>query len=361
LFSLPAARIADRWNRKYLLIAALLLWSAMTAAVSLANSFTTIAILRTGVAMGEAVCLPTVYSMLSDFFRPHQRARAIALFGMTYSVGSMIGIGGAGLLGEAFGWKTAFLLIGLTGLALAPVLAVWLREPPRSGIAADAEAPPRLARTFGILWRLRSFRYAAVGASLQCFVGVMILFWSTPFYVRTHGTSLGEIAVTLGALVGIAGAAGTLSSGLLGDRLGRRDDRWYLWLPALSSLLTLPFGLLQFLAGDLRIAIAFGIVTIFLANMWLSPTYAIAQALVGPRLRAVASATLVTGTAIASGAVGPSVIGELSDALDVRFGLHAQSLRFALCVALFVSLVAAGFFALSARYVRDDLRTAGKS
>lgn len=361
LLSMPMARLADRSNRKYLLMGALALWGSMTAATGLAQSFGMIAILRMGVAMGEACCLPAVYSLIADFFQPKHRARAIAIFGMAYSLGSMVGLAGAGLLEARLGWNGAFVVIGCAGLALLPIIALTFREPSRGDAKTTAEVgpPPSLGQALLILWRLKSFRYASMAASLQAFVAVTILFWAAPFYVRSHQVPLEKIAVELGLIVGIAGAVGTLVGGLLGDKLGRHDSRWYLRLPGLTSALTVPFGLVAFLAGNLTLSIIFLTLTIMVLNMWLSPTYAIAQSLVRPNMRALISATLVTSTAIVSGAIGPSVIGSVSDALGGSQGFGQDSLRVAISLAVLVSAPVAGLFFVAARHVRTDLGETG--
>ncbi len=351
LLSMPMARLADRYNRKYLMIGALLVWTGMTAAIGLADSFLILLVLRMGVAVGEACCLPTSYSLLADYFRPAERGRAIAIFGTAFPIGSMIGMVGAGILASMFGWQKAFLLIGGLGLLLVPLLLLVFREPPRDGSASQS-VPPPLRQTFAILWGLKTFRYCLVALAFQSVVSISLLTWSAPFYTRVHGMSLSQASMVLGVLIGGAGGLGTFMGGIIGDWLAVKDRRWLLWLPAVGGLLSLPLALGQFLVANATLSVGFGMAAGFLANIYLAPTYAVAQSLVGSNLRAFASAALVTGAAIVGGAIGPWGTGALSDLLASGYGFGTNSLRMAICVSVVLAApVAAWAYARAARHV----------
>lgn len=354
LLSLPMARLADRYNRKYLLIGALVVWSGMTAAIGYADSFIALLLLRMGVAIGEACCLPTSYSLIADFFRPHQRGRAIAILGTSFPLGSMIGMVGAGMLAAAYGWQNAFLLIGGLGLLLVPLLLLTFREPAREAIGeAVSTPPPPLGEAFRTLWGKRVFRYCLFGLSTQAVVSIALLTWSAPFYVRVHGMSLANASLVLGVLIGGAGGLGTFLGGFLGDRLATRDPRWLMRLPALGALVALPLGLGQFLVGDVRLSVGLGMVAALFANVYLAPTYAVTQSLVGSNLRAFSSAALVTAAAVVGGAIGPWGVGALSDALTSR-GEGPDAIGIAVCAALFAGLPAAWFYMRGSAHILDE-------
>jgi len=360
LFSWPVARLADSRERRLVLTGVLVIWSAATALISTAGSFAALVMLRMGVAFGEAGCLPTSYSLIADYFPPNRRAKAIAIFVLAFPVGSMIGLTGGGFLAAAIGWRGAFLTVGLAGMLLAPVVLLFLREPRRGASdGAHADAPPArpwpIREAAALLWRTRSYRYLAFGAAMQAFVVSALLAWLAPFYARVHHLPLSKVALLTGALAGVGGGIGSLLGGALSDSFGQRDRRWYGWLPALASLLLVPVGLGQFLVPNLTVSLAFGLVTGMLLNVFIAPVYAVTQSLFAPNLRAVASGTVVAMTAILGSGVGPYATGLASDLLQGR-GYGPESLRYALCGALFASFVGMGLFLRAAAHLRPGPR-----
>lgn len=349
LLAIPIARIADRSNRKYLLAAALTVWSSMTALISAAEGFLLILVLRMGVAIGEATCLPTSYSLLSDYYPPEKRGRAIAIFVMSFPLGSMLGIAGAGALADRFGWRAAFVVLGGLGLVLVPMLLLLLREPPRGGFHADAaheptKPPPPLLDAMRMLWNRREFRYVALGLGFQTYVATTVLSWSAPFYTRVHDLELSHAAVALGLLTGIGGACGSFLGGALGDRFGCRNQRWYLWVPATACAITALAGMCQYLVPHAMLSLVFAFATMIMVSGFVPPVYAIAQSLVAPNMRALTSAVLVMSSALLGGAFGPTVTGSLSDYFSHAFDAGPHSLQIAICLGFLFSVGAAWFF-----------------
>jgi len=356
LVTLPIGRLADRYSRRYILAGALVVWSAMTALVSVSQGFLLIMFLRMGVAIGEAACLPTSYSLLADYFAPERRARAIAIVGISFPVGSSLGIAGAGALEDILGWRGAFVALGAIGLVLAPVLLFAVREPVRGGAdralphAAAAPAPPPFGEALRMLWNQRVFRFVAFGMGFQTYVAATVLSWSTPFYTRVHGMPLTRVALLFGLIAGIGGAVGSYGGGLLSDRLGRGNPRAYLWIPAAACALTVPMGLAQFLVPDGTLSLAFAMATVMLVSCFPPPVYAIAHSLVPANMRGLTSALLVVSSSILGGAFGATVTGVLSDRL-LRLGLGADALRYAVCTAFAFSGAAAWLFSRAAARV----------
>src|SRR5258708_26189030 len=114
-FSLPIARLADRTTRKVVIAVSLVVWSVMTAMMGLAPSFAELALLRIGVAIGEAGSVPAVHSMISDYFPPERRATALSLWGFSRPIGMMFGFTIGGWLLVHIDWRDAFLYSGLAG------------------------------------------------------------------------------------------------------------------------------------------------------------------------------------------------------------------------------------------------------
>ncbi|MGE4606062.1 MAG: MFS transporter, partial [Myxococcota bacterium] len=116
---IPIARWADTGSRRTIIALGIAVWSGMTALTGLARGFGTLALARIGVGVGEAACSPPAHSLISDFFPPERRGTALSIYSLGIPVGAAIGTLVGGWVGEAFGWRTAFMVVGLPGLALA--------------------------------------------------------------------------------------------------------------------------------------------------------------------------------------------------------------------------------------------------
>jgi MFS family permease len=350
LFAVPLGRLADLWNRKYLLALGVLLWSVMTGLIGLVEGFLLLLVLRMGFAIGESAYLPASYSMLADYFAPSWRGRAIALFALAYPIGSMLGIAGAGVLANAIGWRGVFWVFGALGVVLVPIFLFVVREPVRgaqSSPSAGAAVEPAPAPTFGaavrILWKVRSLRYMAIAAGLQTYVAAVVIAWSVPFYMRVHEVSLGNVSLVFAVITGIGGTIGTFAAGYVSDRLGRTDRRWYIWMPVLTCLATVPATLVQLLVPSIVVSFACAGVVASVVSAFSPPTFAITQSLVAPNLRALASSFIATCVAI-GGAFGPTITGIVSDFLRGAVTSGPEALRFAMCTVVIPSALAAALF-----------------
>lgn len=353
--ALPIAWLADRVNRKRLIALALAIWSTATALCGMANGFGTLVALRMGVAFGEAGCVPASHSMISDYFPPKRRGTALALWGLSNPFGTMLGFAAGGLITAAMSWREAFFLFGIAGLALAPFV-LFMREPKRgqndAGLDQAAGTMP-LREVVATLWGSKAFRFLATGGAAHAFVQFTAANWNAPFYSRVHEAPIAVVAAYLAFAFGIGGGVGQFMGGYLVDRLGRRDKRWYMWLPAMASLLLAPTTLAQYLVHDVRISMAVGLVPAVLLHVWFAPIVATAQALVDPRMRAFTSATLVLIVNILGLGLGPIVTGAISDALTPTMG--SEALRYAVCATLVMGLVAAYCFNRSAHYLKTEM------
>jgi predicted MFS family arabinose efflux permease len=231
---IPIARVADRGSRVVVMAVGIAFWSLMTAVSGQARSFAQLAAARVGVGVGEASATPAAHSLLSDYFPPRQRTRALAIYNGGASLGVLFGLLLGGWLATSVGWRMAFAVVGLPGLLVA--LLVWLTVPePRRGTSegrVDAGDPPGLGETLRYLLAMPSFRHVAVATALYSIAAYCLLGWAPTFMLRVHGLSLAEIGLKLGLVIGIAGAVGQYAGGVLCDRLSLRDRRWLVWIPA---------------------------------------------------------------------------------------------------------------------------------
>jgi predicted MFS family arabinose efflux permease len=354
---IPIARLADKGNRRNILVVCLSIWSAMTALCGLAQSFTTLLLARIGVAVGEAGGSPPSHSMISDMFPQHRRATALGIYALGIPVGSMIGALAGGWINDAFDWRTAFVIVGLPGLLMAAIVRLTLQEPPRGlsePVRVEADAAPPIGAVFRLLWQRPSFRWLSISAGFQAFVGYGAGAWIPPMFERTHGLSSTEIGTALFWL-GFASVIGTFAGGWFGDRLGRRDVRWYLWLPAWTTFASLPFQAFCYLTGDPWLAFWVMALPNMLGAYWLAPVFSLTQGLVGLRMRAVAASIMLFVLNIIGMGLGPGFIGIVSDLLDATTSLGVDSLRWSLVISLSFALVAVYCCVRGARTLKEDL------
>ena len=359
--ALPVARLADRVARKYVLTAALTIWTLMTAASGFAGGYLTLLFCRIGVGVGEAGCVPSSHSMISDYFPRHRRALAMAVWGLALPLGGMLGFAFGGKLTAALGWRETFKVVGLAGLAMAPVVLLLLKEPKRGRFETDhplATAHRRTVRdSLGVLWNLRSFRYLVIGEALQSWAQAAMMAWNAPFYSRLHAMPISEIATWLALITGFGGAVGTFLGGALAERLGRRDVRWYLRVPSIAAFLTVPFALLQYFTGDVRVSLASAVVPAIMVNVYMAPGNAVSQSLAPPQMRAFTSAIFVLVVSLVGTGFGPTVTGLLSDVFAARFGLGETAVRYALPTCLIPALAGCAFFWRAASHLPKEMRS----
>lgn len=447
VFGVPMGVYADRGSRRKLIAWGLALWSLMTALSGLATGFVTLAIARIGVGVGEASASPAAYSLISDLFPKARRATALAI----YSLGVYVGIGLSSYIGgvvvdgwaaafppgsEPFGlrgWQVAFLVAGLPGLILVPVI-LSLREPQRGaqedGAPKEATAPePAEARpdafrsavregiallppfslfflhrdgvparrnlatlaalgvcgvalwlafgdpiqwacvgvglyvvvtlaqrlearepdTHALIFKTRSLALATLGFSSLSFTGYAISFWTAPFFIRYHGYSASEIGAKLGLISAIGGGLGVTMGGLIADRLRQRLAWGRLAVGMTNALVPIPLLLLALNVADRDLALGLFALAQFFAAMWLGAGSSTVQDLVLPHMRARASAVFLLFVTIIGLALGPYVVGRLSDLWG--------SLRFAFMSATVSNVIAFALFAAAARTIAKDEAT----
>jgi MFS family permease len=359
LAGIPIARWADRGVRRSIIALGLFVWSGMTALTGLARSFTDLALARVGVGLGEAACSPPAHSLISDYFPPERRGTAFSIYALGIPIGGAIGTFAGGWIKEAFDWRTAFFVVGLPGIALAALVRLTLREPPRghSEPALMAMAPPQRDSTRDVLrymLRLRSFRHMSLAGALHSFYGYGAAFFLPVFMIRVHGMSEGELGTYLALIALVGGGLGTFLGGWLGDRLAPRDQRWYMWVPGAATVLYLPFAAGVYLSADGTIALLYALPASLLGAMWLGPTFAMAQGLAKAHMRALVSAILLFIINLVGLGFGPQIVGMLSDALRPELGV--ESIRYALFwVVLAGAVWSTVHYALAARSLRKDL------
>jgi MFS family permease len=329
----------------------------MTALSGAAQTFAQMAAARVGVGVGEAALSPPAHSLISDYFPPERRATALSIYAMGIHLGILFGVVAGGWLEEYWGWRRAFVVVGLPGILLAVLVQLSVREPARGGSErrAAAEPVPPVRDVFRFLWSLRSFRHLSFATGLVAFGGYAFANWAPTFLRRVHDMSGGELGTKYGIALGVGGVIGSAVAGVLADRLGRADPRWWLWVPAIATVGPAPFLLAFFFHGDVDAALAWLFPGLVVAAFYQGPVFSTVQTLVKLRMRSVASGILLFIINIIGLALGPPSVGVLNDYVFADRG--PEAVRFSLVsVLLLTGFWALAHYLLAARTLRADLR-----
>ena len=352
---IPIARVADRLNRRNIVALALAFWSAMTFLCGMAQSVTTLALARIGVGIGESAGTPASQSIVADLFSKNERPRALGVYAIGTYLGVFLGYFIGGYVNQHYGWRMAFFAAGLPGIVLAAVLWLTVSEP-RRGAMAEIFAPEPLGPTLAFLASQRSFVIVLIGFCLTTYTNYATSAWIPPFLARVHHLSSAEIGSYAGTFKGLFGMAGTLVGGLTVARISRRDDRWKLWAPAITSGLAGPVFAVCMLTPSFAVMVATLALTSFLVGFHLGPVFAIAQTVARPSMRALASAIILLISTCFGQGIGPLAVGIINDALKDSFG--ADAVRYSLLSAALTTTIGALMFAWAARSIRGDIERA---
>ena len=353
---IPLAQWADRGKRRRIIAGSLAVFSGMTALCGLATNFWQLALARTGVGVGEAGTNPASHSIIADLYPMAGRSTAMAVFALGPHVGLVLGFVWGGWANQWYGWRVAFLAAGLPGLLLAAVLHWTLREPARGhadGVSVRVKEPPSLAAVCRGIWAQHSLRHVFAGATLASFLVYSVLTWLPAALARTHHMGTGAIGLALALIVGVAGGAGTYLGGRLADALAHRGEVWRVRIVALGLVAGTPWWIGACFAETPAAMLSWLILPGMLLGLFIGPTFAIVQALVDVRSRAVAAAILLFVFNLVGLGLGPLAVGALSDLLEPRWGV--DSLRFALLIVVPISLWGACHYARAGRTLGADL------
>jgi MFS family permease len=364
---IPIARRADNGNRIRIIAVSLALWSLFTALTSLAQNFWQLLIARMFVGVGEAGCNPPSYSIISDYFGPKRRATAISIYSMGASGGTIVGLIVGTQVAQAYGWRAAFLVMGLPGLIVAALVKKYLAEPPRG--LSDPSRQQSQTRTFGavlkLLWSRPTFRNLAFATA---FVGMVVYgigsFFSV-WLIRKHHLSLVDAGLWIAMASVLGGLTGTFFggriAGVLADR--KHDPRWLMWVPMIALAINVPAGLFLYAAVSKLLVFVLLTFNIAVGISFLAPTITATQGLVVAHERAMAGAVMLFVLNLIGLGLGPLLTGHLSDRWRSYFLEHgegaaqasADGITRALIWMLLAAVLAIIFYWRAAGTARDEL------
>ncbi|MDR3511203.1 MAG: MFS transporter [Caulobacteraceae bacterium] len=354
---------ADRGNRSHVLTVAVAIWSGATALCGMAAGFFQLFACRILVGFGEAGGTPTCISLVADYFPKERRSSAYSALLAGAPAGIFLGSMLAGLVGQSFGWRWAFAIIGLPGFVLAGLVYFTLRDPRAAAPRPASPQRPDLRALAGgligsvsLILRIPTARQLLLSTATGALTSQGLFAWMPAFFMRYHHMNLNQTGRWFGIGTGGGMLVGIVIGGLFGDLLTRRHVRWMVLFPLILSVVTLPLLVVTLTTADTVVSLsaytAFNLIGALPLGMSLNAF----QSCLPARVRAMGGALLMFATSVLGIGTASMIIGMVSDRV------HASTGRDGLAAALLIS-VATGLWsmvhaALALRTIEDDVRKA---
>ncbi|MCX7359146.1 MAG: MFS transporter [Alphaproteobacteria bacterium] len=345
ILAIPVGWLADRTNRSRVVALACGLWSAATAACGFAQSYPQLAVARMAVGVGEAGGVPPSYAIISDYFPPGKRGTALSLFNLGPPIGQALGIAFGASVAAAYSWRSAFIAIGIVGVATALIVWIFVKEPARGSLDASngsaVDAGPKAG--FWSTCRMFFTHPVLLRVSLACaatqFVTYGILNFTTLFLMREKGMTLQEVALYYALLIGVFISAGMFVSGRLIDFFAKRSKTAFAWIPATGLVLAIPLFIGFVWAPTWQMALLFLALPTGLNYFYLSPAVTLVQEEVRPDQRVLCGALLLLVMNLVGLGFGPTFVGFVSDYFKPTHPNNSLQLAFYALVPFYVLAV----------------------
>ena len=315
LASIPSGYLADRFNEPKIIAGGVLFWSIAAMGSGLAPTFGILFFARGMVGIGEAAYAPAAQSMISDSFSRENRALAQSIFASGMILGGIAGLALGGIMGELHGWQHAFIVVGALGI-LPGLSALRLKEPPRR---PRSEVVPILQ-----LLRVPAFVAMIIAGICITFSCVSFVTWGIDYATNYKNFSIKEAALSLAVIALLSSVLGTLSGGYVADLVQKRLRFGRILVVAVAFLIAAPFLLLAIQSDEKWVVLAAFFVAMYFMSSYHGPTTAVLHDLSPQRAHATAIGVYMFATQL-FGALGPLLIGKVSDMSDLQIGLQAAT------------------------------------
>lgn len=362
--AIPIAWLADRYNRVNILSIALATWSGFTALTGLANNFIQIGLARMGVGIGEAGGSPPSHSIISDLFPKEERASALGVYSMGIPIGIMAAYFVTASLmgsGDDVDWRRIFIVLGLTGIGLAVIVKLVLKEPVRGAmeLSQDTEIKkPPFKESLKELIKIPAWWAMCFGIAFGSFVSYAKSAFQTKYLVTLDPSfDFQTLVIILGIMNGTTYAAGAFFGARLADKWGKRDVRAYGWLPAISIGLALPVAIISWWVPSIEVHLVFATLFLLLIGIYLGPSFAIAQTLAPIHMRAMSTALFFFILNMIALGGGPTFAGWIMDLFKESYN-ELESVRYAMTVTSIFFIPSVISFLLVAKVLPRDWKAA---
>ena len=337
LMSPFAGAIADRVNRKWLIVISLFVWSAVTYGMGYANTFTEIYWLRALMGVSEALYIPAGLSLIADWHSDKTRSLAVGIHMTGLYTGQAIGGFGA-TVAASYTWHTAFHWFGLIGIAYAFLLVLCLRENPNHNVVKPTVETNKVEKEsilkgFSALFSTVAFWIILFYFAAPSLPGWAIKNWLPTLFSENLNLPMAEAGPMSTITIALSSFCGVVAGGILSDRWVQRNIRGRIYISAIGLGLTIPalfllgFGhnTIGVIAAGMLFGIGFGI---FDAN-----NMPILCQFVSPKYRATAYG-IMNMTGVFAGAMVTNVLGKWSDDGNLGLGFALLSVVVAVAIAL---------------------------
>ena len=365
--AIPIAWLADRYSRVNILSIALATWSGFTALTGMAGNFMQMGFARMGVGIGEAGGSPPSHSIISDMYPKEERAGALGVYAMGIPLGIMAAyFATASLMGSSgqdVDWRRIFIFLGVTGVVLAVIVKLVLREPVRGAMEFDNRTDivqPPFSESLKTLLKIPAWWAMCFGIAFGSFVSYATSAFQTKYLVVLDPSfDFQTLVVVLGVINGTTYAGGAFFGAKLADKWGAKDIRAYGWLPAIAIAVCMPIGILSFWVASVWAHLACTTVFLLFLGIYLGPSFAIAQTLAPINMRAMSTALFFfILNAVALGG-GPTFTGWLIDVFK-EGNPDLESMRYAMTVTSCMFIPSIISFLVVARVLPKDWAAAEK-
>lgn len=315
----PAAGFwADRAQRQKLISASAFVWSAATVLCAVAGNYAGLLAARSFIGAGEAGFTAIAQPFLAEHYPVKKRATVLALFGLALPAGSAVGYLFGGFAGQHWGWRTAFLLAGAPGFALAFLAWTRLKDSSRKNLSPAKR--PKLTDYIALLTN-RPFLWLCLAQAMITFVQGGFSAWMPTYFHRYFDLTVAQAGGVFGGIVVLCGAAGTFLGGKAADRLLAKNAKAYFMIIAAGILGTLPFAWGALHALNAAAGVCFTGLAVLCIFLPMGPIAAALVALTDEKIRSMAFAVNIFIIHALGDALSPLLIGRASDAWGLKTAL----------------------------------------
>ena len=365
--AIPIAWLADRYSRVNILSIALATWSGFTALTGMAGNFMQMGFARMGVGIGEAGGSPPSHSIISDMYPKEERAGALGVYAMGIPLGIMAAyFATASLMGSSgqdVDWRRIFIFLGVTGVVLAVIVKLVLREPVRGAMEFDNRTDivqPPFSESLKTLLKIPAWWAMCFGIAFGSFVSYATSAFQTKYLVVLDPSfDFQTLVIVLGVINGTTYAGGAFFGAKLADKWGAKDIRAYGWLPAIAIAVCMPIGILSFWVASVWAHLACTTVFLLFLGIYLGPSFAIAQTLAPINMRAMSTALFFFILNMVALGGGPTFTGWLIDVFK-EGNPDLESMRYAMTVTSCMFIPSIISFLVVARVLPKDWAAAEK-
>lgn len=301
---------ADRTQRQKWIASSALIWSAATMACGVAKNYVTLLFTRSLIGVGEAGFTTIAQPFLAEHYPPRKRATMLACFGLALPAGSALGYLLGGVIGQHFGWRAAFMLVGVPGVFLG--LLAWTQIKDAAHKNQTRAQKPHTADYWALL-KNKPFLFICLAHAMATFAQGGLSAWMPTYFHRYFDMGVARAGLVFGVMVVVCGAAGTYLGGRAADRLLPKTSKAYFITIFVSLLCMLPFAWLGVHAQREWMALAMFSLAVVCIFLPMGPIAAALVALTRPQVRSMAFAVNIFIIHALGDAVSPMLIGRASD------------------------------------------------